>query len=348
MKVPDLECKDLHNVETKRACNNEPCPLYSWYEKSSECSKPCGGGKIIRDQECLSSYGGVVSDTLCAAPKPAATETPCNTVDEVGACMDDVWETTPWSQCMPNCRQTRKVTCTGSNCTASKPVGAEACLGSECKTQGNWQTCNWEPCTAACSGNVGSMMNMQHRSVLCKDNNGDSTSPENCDSNLKPASYIDGCNPQPCRSHNWMADGPWSSCGVNGTRTNGFHCHTPGGMNAANSACEADVGPMPMTEESCDLTSCPEDQAGLECQFLVTDGVATISTTSTEWDTTAEELRDLNPALVGKADSHVPAAGLTVWIPGDCSPPGPELGGASSAQVGLVSLAALAVAVLAL
>jgi hypothetical protein len=46
-------------------CNQNPCPAWNEWSQWSACTLTCGGGKRIKERECVLPDGEVVSDQQC-------------------------------------------------------------------------------------------------------------------------------------------------------------------------------------------------------------------------------------------------------------------------------------------
>ena len=74
--------------QTTARCNPEPCPSYYWSTSNwNSCSKPCGGGVMLRSVSCVDNSAGAhgtsaatvaSDDSLCPGQRPP-TQQSCNT-----------------------------------------------------------------------------------------------------------------------------------------------------------------------------------------------------------------------------------------------------------------------------
>lgn len=323
-------CDANHDTKTSEACNVDACPVYKWLQNDwSACSRDCGGGTRDAIFVCSSSAGGLVPESSCTEPKPTKSEA-CN----AASCDTDfVWEVTSVGPCSKACGTgtvLRTIECKqistnmvvqNDDCDpATKPATNVLCSGTECTAGGVWWNCPWEACTATCGGTSGGMAALKHRNVLCKDSFGNVIDPLLCNQAQKPVTF-EACNPQPCLDFNWMADGPWSAC-ENGQRTNDYHCHAADGSNAQDLDCGDAIGAKPPTTQVCALNQCPKVGDAPECQTHTTKQSQTLGEIAAAWDTTVGDIVQLNPGkFTSDAESHVPADGVTVMIPGDCVAP---------------------------
>jgi len=271
----------LHPETNTLACNEDPCPTYTWATTDWEgCTQQCGGGIEVRTLTCVSSSGGTVSppEDFCSTTTKPADAQICNTQ----ACIPDVkfWVTGLWTDCSAFCgggTRTRTLRCQNgtakdfdlSECdAAAKPATEEDCNVQECAAP-SWTYCAWETCTAMCAGGVdggamgGTMAGIQNRRAICQDEStGQSLDPSLCANLAKSSTTKIGCNPQACTDYNWMTT-LWGPCvSVNNTdtgiRERTAHCHAPDGANELVKFCDDFIPEKkPPLSESCFLTKCP-------------------------------------------------------------------------------------------
>ena len=90
--VPDSMCNE-DRLQILRTCKAWDCEHAGWAAStwSSTCSKPCGGGELLREVVCLNSRGEEVEQEHCeegGLPRPPDRR-PCNTEPCASPCGDD-------------------------------------------------------------------------------------------------------------------------------------------------------------------------------------------------------------------------------------------------------------------
>ncbi|KAJ7351111.1 A disintegrin and metalloproteinase with thrombospondin motif 9 [Desmophyllum pertusum] len=232
-------CDEKNKPVTKQACDIRACP--SWMAGDwGKCSVTCGSGVKARSVECSDK------DISCdPTTKPQTTER-C----ELETCPQ--WITSPWEECSVSCgegQRQRSVDCRLANGQSSpgcdeilKPGSKEACNIRPCPT---WMAGEWGQCSVTCGSGV------KTRSVECSDKD------ISCDARTKP-STTERCGLQECPQ--WITS-PWRECSVScgeGTRQRRVDCKSANGRSSPG--CDEKI--RPVTEEACNIRSCPKWMTG--------------------------------------------------------------------------------------
>uniref|UniRef100_UPI00193A61B8 uncharacterized protein LOC120335429 n=1 Tax=Styela clava TaxID=7725 RepID=UPI00193A61B8 len=141
-----------------RGCNSNPCPEWSQWSESSECSASCGTGRITRTRICM---GGVPGDIGCEG---RATESDiCNIRD-----CPRYSEWTEWTFCSVSCgkgQRSHSRVCLDSQGDPAEGCSGRAleivsCIQGACPFWSDWTT--WTSCEGACG-----TRNLRSRSRVC-------------------------------------------------------------------------------------------------------------------------------------------------------------------------------------
>ncbi|CAL8098997.1 unnamed protein product [Orchesella dallaii] len=135
------------DIATTRTCNDHPCPPRWNVSDFGPCSKPCGGGVMIREVNCIHEVTRgntvIVPNVICPQPAPK-TERLCNAVH-----CPPYWEPGEWSRCSKPCgggERTRplyckQITALGQiidlsngerHCPQNKPIETRPCNQKPC------------------------------------------------------------------------------------------------------------------------------------------------------------------------------------------------------------------------
>ena len=150
----NTSCDDLVKPNSKRRCNEQPCPQWTvgnW----SDCSKSCDSGLQSRQVSCKNSHVGGCSEDAKPNVTRKCAEFSC-----------PHWVTGSWSECSKSCNngmQTRMVSCNNSDVGAclnsTKPTGTQKCADVPCP---RWSVSKWSKCSKSCNNG------MQTRKVVCR------------------------------------------------------------------------------------------------------------------------------------------------------------------------------------
>ncbi|XP_011366634.1 A disintegrin and metalloproteinase with thrombospondin motifs 20 [Pteropus vampyrus] len=267
-RLADRECQDLPQV-TIENCNEFSCPSWAASEWS-ECLVTCGKGTKQRQVWCELNEDHL-SDGFCNPNTKPESLRPC----ELHSCAS--WQVGPWGSCTATCGhgyQMRAVKCVNELLSAvlddrmchgaSRPSDRQDCIVTPCpiiskigatslpavpmgKTA-QWRHGSWTPCSSSCAGGV------QHRVVVCQDENGQSAS--YCDADSKPPES-QHCDSGPCPRWNY---GSWGECTQTcggGIKSRFVICQFPNGQMSQEQNCE--ILNKPPSVVQCHVHACPDD-----------------------------------------------------------------------------------------
>lgn len=169
------------------------------------------------------------------------------------------WDNSSWSICSKACgggTQTRTVNCLNEigtvvsdpQCYGNKPTTTQICQAQACTSDYTWLTGSWENCSKACGGGT------QTRTVVCKDNDGNTVTDTQCTSQKLEVSQ--SCNSNSCEgtfSWNWS---DWTICSQpcgNGTRSRQVFCADENKNPVDEELC---TGNRPSSQELCNTHAC--------------------------------------------------------------------------------------------
>ncbi|EDO43067.1 predicted protein, partial [Nematostella vectensis] len=178
--VDDIFCDYKSKPQTRRQCNDSPCPPRWFISGWSACSSTCGQGKQVRrvvcrrvekdNRETLSP----IRDDYCDSRARPVDRQRCNE----GPCTTK-WLTSQWSECYPKCGRgisTRMVYCVSVTDESQKypdtlcnnstrPQNQKQCVSDRvCPPM--WHASQWSRCTATCG------TGMKMRNVVCAQDEG--------------------------------------------------------------------------------------------------------------------------------------------------------------------------------
>ncbi|XP_058511803.1 A disintegrin and metalloproteinase with thrombospondin motifs 20 isoform X2 [Ochotona princeps] len=249
------------------------------------CSASCGRGTQARYVSCRDAHDQAADDAFCAhLPRPSETAACLSPCGE--------WRAGNWSPCSVSCgrgQATRQVVCVSyhqptdeSHCDPkARPTGERECIVAACppthshgqprlppdgsfpqshnladhQNQGvpptaggdQWRTGPWGSCSSSCAGGL------QHRVVVCQDEDGQSAS--SCNAATKPPESRH-CDSGPCPR--WT-HGSWGECTQTcggGMKSRLVICQFPNGQIAPEHTCE--LLDKPAGTAQCHTHTCPD------------------------------------------------------------------------------------------
>uniref|UniRef100_G3UGB1 GON domain-containing protein n=1 Tax=Loxodonta africana TaxID=9785 RepID=G3UGB1_LOXAF len=221
-----VSCRDVHDgIADESYCTHSPrppdvsvcfSPCGEWQAGNwSPCSASCGNGKTTREVLCI-NYHQAINEDYCDPEVRPLTEQECN----LAACP-------PMYSHFPS--------------SSEQPSHSPAIGGNQ------WRTGPWGSCSSSCAGGL------QHRVVVCQDENGQSAN--YCAAASKPPeSKL--CDSGPCPQWNY---GSWGECTQTcggGIKSRFVICQFPNGPNVEQN-CEILNKPPSVTQ--CHVHACPDD-----------------------------------------------------------------------------------------
>lgn len=179
------------------ACNSQPCESFKATQVTSECTRPCGGGKRVRSVTCTSSLGYAADRTKCPG-SAAGTVEACNEQ----LCPELYWAAFGWERCSATCDggvSERLVVCLSreglvveaGGCAGAAPLAKRRCNTQPCE-YATWRATPFTECSSACGG-------IRTRRVECVASDGSAVprieAAARCPA-LKPANF-EGCRACP-------------------------------------------------------------------------------------------------------------------------------------------------------
>ncbi|ELK08453.1 A disintegrin and metalloproteinase with thrombospondin motif 20 [Pteropus alecto] len=242
-----VSCRDAHDgIADESYCAHLPrpaeiaicfSPCGEWQTGNwSPCSASCGHGKTTRQVLCI-KYHQPMNENYCDPEVRPSIEQECN----VAAC-PPTYRDFPISSEQPNHFPGRNFPLT------HKPEDNQN-QGVHLSIRGNqWRTGPWGSCSSSCAGGV------QHRVVVCQDENGQSAS--YCDADSKPPES-QHCDSGPCPRWNY---GSWGECTQTcggGIKSRFVICQFPNGQMSQEQNCE--ILNKPPSVVQCHVHACPDD-----------------------------------------------------------------------------------------
>ncbi|KAM6215650.1 A disintegrin and metalloproteinase with thrombospondin motifs 20 [Rhynchocyon petersi] len=242
-----VSCRDAHDgIADESFCAHLPrppevvgcfIPCGEWQAGSwSSCSASCGNGKITRQVLCI-NYHQAVNEDYCDPKVRPSTEQECHLAD----CLP-TYIHFPGSSEQPSHSPDRSFPLT------HRPEDNQS-QGLHPSARGSqWRTGPWGSCSSSCARGV------QHRVVVCQDENGQSAS--YCTASSKPPeSRL--CESGPCPQWNY---GSWGECTQTcggGIKSRIVLCQLPNGQISEERNCE--ILNKPPSVAQCHVHACPDD-----------------------------------------------------------------------------------------
>ncbi|XP_045143176.1 A disintegrin and metalloproteinase with thrombospondin motifs 20 [Echinops telfairi] len=236
-----VSCRDAHDgISAESYCAHLPrppetavcfSPCGEWQAGSwSPCSATCGNGKTTRHVLCV-NYHQAINEDYCDPEVRPVTEQECN----LAAC-PPVYHHSPGSAEQPSHPPDR------SSPLTHEPEDLPSIRGNQ------WRTGPWGSCSSSCAGGL------QHRVVVCQDEDGQSAS--DCPAASRPPeSKL--CDSGPCPRWNY---GSWGECTQTcggGIKSRFVICQFPNGQMSEEQNCE--ILNKPPSVAPCHVQACPNE-----------------------------------------------------------------------------------------